>query len=218
MSLVMVSVFTLAIVLLAPVSSSAYSFPDRYDRQIEQASEQYMPGVDWRLLKAQYYQESHLNPAAVSPVGAAGVAQFMPGTWLDVSKQLGFSNHISPHMAEPAILAGAYYMGKLRKSWSAKRPDADRHSLALASYNAGMGNLIKAQKLSGGEPAYAAIIAELPAVTGHYSKETITYVSRIWKYWTQMVLVSRQERERHPVMISVIAASTWPIIKKEVPV
>jgi membrane-bound lytic murein transglycosylase MltF len=188
-NLILACVFILLGVLSVSASSWAFSFPDHYDKKIEQASERYMPGTDWRLLKAQFYQESHLKPEAVSPVGAAGVAQFMPGTWLDVSKQLGFSDHVSPHMAGPAILAGAYYMGKLRKNWSAPRPDADRHSLALASYNAGLGNLLKAQKISGGEPAYAAIIVELPQVTGHYSKETITYVSRIWNYWTKMVLL-----------------------------
>lgn len=57
-----------------------------------------MPGVDWRLLKAQYYQESHLKPNAVSPVGAAGVAQFMPATWRQISRELGYGN-VSPHLA-----------------------------------------------------------------------------------------------------------------------
>lgn len=162
-------------------------FPDRYDAQIEQAAERYLPGIDWRLLKAQYYQESRLNPGAVSPVGAVGIAQFMPKTWGDISKQLGYEN-IPPMAARPAILAGAYYMAKLRQVWRAPRPAADRHSLALASYNAGAGNLIKSQKLCNGVNAYAGIARCLPKVTGRHSRETITYVQRIWKYWTQMVV------------------------------
>lgn len=169
--------------------AGASEFPDRYDAQIEQASERYMPGVDWRLLKAQYYQESLLDPSAVSPVGAAGIAQFMPGTWTDVSRALGYEN-ISPHMAGPAIEAGAYYMGKLRLSWKSPRPEADRHSLAMASYNAGFGNLLQAQRLASGANLYAPIIEKLPEVTGHYSRETITYVKRIWGYWTHMLLVT----------------------------
>jgi len=143
--------------------------------------------VDWRLLKAQYYQESRLNPAAVSPVGAAGVAQFMPGTWQDVSRELGYDG-LHPHMAEPAILAGAYYMAKLRIFWSAPRPEADRYSLALASYNAGAGHLVKAQRLCGGVNLYQKIAHCLPDVTGRHSRETITYVKRIWKYWMQMLV------------------------------
>jgi len=178
----------LALILISPLSAASI-YPDRYDRDIEQAADMYLPGVDWRLLKAQYYQESRLDPAAVSPVGAAGIAQFMPGTWAEVSRQIG-SGQISPHMAEPAIEAGAYYMAQLRKRWSAPRSEADRHSLALASYNAGLGNILKAQKLAGGAPDYAQIIKRLPEVTGRHAKETTTYVMRIWGYWTQMLLLA----------------------------
>lgn len=172
---------------MAPAYSSASSFPDRYDRDIEQAAERYLPSIDWRLLKAQFYQESRLDPAAVSPVGAAGVAQFMPGTWLEVSRALGLEG-VSPHMAGPAIEAGAYYMARLRSGWSAPRPEADRHSLALASYNAGFGSLLAAQRRCGGTNLYREISPCLPAVTGEYSRETLTYVRRIWRYWTEMVI------------------------------
>lgn len=171
----------------APACSSASSFPDRYDGKIEQAAERYLPGVDWRLLKAQYYQESRLDPQAVSPVGAAGVAQFMPGTWRQISRELGYGD-VSPHLAAPAIAAGAYYMGKLRKMWSAPRPEADRLSLAMASYNAGPGNLLAAQRKAGGANRYEPIAEKLPEVTGRYAEETITYVRRIWTYWTRMLL------------------------------
>src|SRR3972149_148459 len=113
----------LTLLLIGPLNAASL-YPDRYDRDISQAAERYLPGVDWRLLKAQYDQESRLNPEAVSPVGAAGIAQFMPGTWAEVSRQIG-AGQISPHMAEPAIEAGAYYMAQLRKSWSAPRAAAD---------------------------------------------------------------------------------------------
>lgn len=162
-------------------------FPDRYDQEIREAAQRYLPGVDWRLLKAQYYAESRLDPTAVSPVGAAGVAQFMPATWREVQRELDLVG-VNRYMAEPAIQAGAYYMAKMRGIWSSPRPEADRHSLAMASYNAGAGNLIKAQRRCGGPNAYREIIECLPAVTGHYSRETITYVERIWRYWTRMLL------------------------------
>lgn len=175
------------LVLSLPAFSWASSFPDTYDNKIRTAARDYLPGVDWRLWKAQLYAESRLDPAAVSPVGARGVAQFMPGTWSDVVDALDLEG-VSPHMAEPAIAAGAYYMGTLRQGWSAPRPEMDRHSLAMASYNAGFGHLIKAQKRCGGPPGYAEIIACLPDVTGRHSRETITYVSRIWRHWQSMVL------------------------------
>jgi len=52
----------------------------KYDALIKTAQKKYLPGTDWRLLKAQLTQESDLNPRAVSPAGAQGIAQFMPNT------------------------------------------------------------------------------------------------------------------------------------------
>jgi len=173
--------------MLGCSTAQAASFHTKYDHDIKSASDRWMPGVDWRLWKAQLYQESHLKPEAVSPVGARGIAQIMPGTWKDVSRAMGYGA-ASPHVAELAIEAGAYYMGGLRKSWSAPRPEADRHSLAMASYNAGLGNLLKAQRVAGGAASYHEIISALPKVTGHHSKETTTYVQRIWGYWQRMLL------------------------------
>lgn len=91
----------------------------------------------------------------------------------------------SPH-SETAIEAGAYYMAKLRRQWSAPRPQTDRHKLAAASYNAGLGHLLSAQKACGGPNLYNDIIRCLPRVTGRHSEETITYVQRIWKWWRLM--------------------------------
>jgi membrane-bound lytic murein transglycosylase F len=158
-----------------------------YDELIQQAAAKYLPEYDWRLLKAQYMAESALDPDAVSPAGAQGIAQFMPGTWSDVAKELGYPADITPFDPEAAIPAGAYYMAQLLKSWSAPRPDIDRYCLALASYNAGFGHLLKAQKVAGGANDYASIIKALPEVTGKHALETTTYVKRILNYWHGMV-------------------------------
>lgn len=99
---------------------------------------------DWRLLKAQLIAESGLNPAAVSPVGAKGLAQFMPDTQTEVLKALNMPSNTSRLNAEASIKCCAYYMSVMLKKWTAKREDIDRYCLALASYNAGMGNLLKA--------------------------------------------------------------------------
>lgn len=148
------------------------------------------PVTDWRWFKAQLYQESLLDSDAVSPVGARGLAQFMPGTWADVSRQLGVPD-VSPHTARYAVNFGAFYMLKLRNGWSAPRPELDRWDLARASYNAGFGNLLKAQKQAGGANRYAAIIKALPLVTGHHSRETITYVERIHRWHKELICGAR---------------------------
>lgn len=109
----------------------------------------------------------------------------MPGTWQEVQRDLGWVS-VSPHSERHAIFAGAYYMAKLSRIWKSKRPILDRHWLAQASYNAGAGNILKAQKLCGGANRYHQIIACLPQVTGRHSAETLTYFKRIARWWAEM--------------------------------
>lgn len=127
-----------------------------------------------------------MKPQAVSPVGARGLAQFMPGTWRDVSRRMNFPHGTSPHEAAFAIEAGAYYMAQLRGQWKARRSDLDRHRLAQASYNAGLGSVLAAQRACGNPSAYDEIITCLPKITGRHSAETIAYVRLIAQWRAQM--------------------------------
>lgn len=179
---------TIMITLLVSLPASAGLFPDRYDPLFRAASAQYLPAVDWRLLKAQCYQESRLRPDARSPVGAMGLCQFMPATWSDAVDALRMPSAASAYTPDLSIQAGAWYMGRMRSFWSSKRPEVDRHSLALASYNGGAGNLLKAQKACGGPALYADIVACLPSITGpRNAAETLHYVPVIWGYYRQLV-------------------------------
>jgi soluble lytic murein transglycosylase-like protein len=161
------------------------AFPARYDGEIARAVATYWPDYPrvaaW---KAQLYQESRLDPRAVSPVGAAGLAQIMPATWTELTRELRLGG-ASPHH-DIAIQAGAYYMAKQRQIWRNGRDASDRQPLAQASYNAGAGNIIKAQKVCGGARLWAGIAPCLGQVTGHHSRETLTYVERINKYQAMM--------------------------------
>jgi soluble lytic murein transglycosylase-like protein len=176
----------LGLVISCTPAAASSLFPNKYDGLIKSATAQWMPGVDWKLWKAQLFQESRLDPNARSPVGAEGLAQFMPGTWKDVTKALGWEL-VDRRLAAPSIEAGAYYMRKLRVAWHAPRSEVDRHNLAMASYNAGLGNILKAQKLCGGLSPYSSIIACLPEVTGPHADETLSYVPRIRRWHIQMV-------------------------------
>lgn len=178
-------IWLLAVLLFFSLLPSAWPSYSKYDWQIKKASRHYLPLVPWQLYKAQLIQESSLNPNAISPVGAQGLAQFMPGTWNDVSKELGLVG--SPNDAELAIPAGAYYMAKLRNVWRWPRPEEDRHNLALASYNAGAGNIIKAQKRCGDPSGYNEIMHCLPHITGHYAQETLGYVPRIRSIYKRLM-------------------------------
>jgi membrane-bound lytic murein transglycosylase F len=109
----------------------------------------------------------------------------MPGTWREICKRLGYGD-VSPRLAKYAIPAGAYYMAQLKTFWHSPRPEPDRHSLALASYNAGKGNMLRAQRRCGGAARYTDIIACLPKVTGKHARETISYVDKTWRFYKMM--------------------------------
>ena len=79
--------------------------------------------VSAALLAAQIMAESNFNPIAVSPAGAQGIAQFMPGT------AAGYGLH-DPFDAPAAIDAQAHLMSDLLKQFG-------QIPLALAAYNAG---------------------------------------------------------------------------------
>jgi len=177
----------LAFVFLPSVSQSA-SFSDKYDKYFSDYAAVFLPaGTDPLLLKAQCIQESRLNPLAESPVGAQGLCQFMPSTWRQVSAALDLKPG-DVWLPEASIRAQAWYMGRLYRTWSAPRPNMDRYMLSAASYNAGAGNLIKAQRLCDGPTRYRRIIQCLPEVTGNNAHETIGYVHSIVTRWYPALL------------------------------
>lgn len=159
---------------------------DKYDKDIKESVGKFWPDFPfWKAWKAQLYQESRFDPNAISPVGARGLAQFMPATWQEVSQELGYGM-VSPHIAKYAIEAGAYYMAKQRRFWRAA-DDPDRHHLAQASYNAGAGNIKKAYRLCPKLGDATVILVCLPRVTGaRNARETQTYVTRIETYWKKL--------------------------------
>lgn len=160
-----------------------------YDLAIQGAVRAWLPSwYDWRLYKAQLLKESSLDPNAVSPVGAEGLAQFMPPTWGEVAGELKYPDGASPFDPDYAIPAGAYYLNKMRAKWFWDRPEADRIALSLACYNAGTGNLLQAQRIADMATDYAAIISKLHLVTGDRSKETRNYVRKIHQYFGAFVV------------------------------
>ncbi len=139
------------------------------------------------FLIAQAVQESRFNPTAVSPAGAVGIAQFMKPTAAQVADELKpklalFKDGFDRENPIQSIWAQVYYMNKLFKVWDLGRADSERLKLALASYNAGTRNILKAQKQSGDKKFWNEIKEHLHLVTGKNSEETITYVDNIFKY------------------------------------
>lgn len=141
---------------------------------------------DWKLIKAQAYQESRFKDNAVSPVGARGIMQIMPGTFDQISRELSIKGG-NPFDSSLGITMGVYYDYKMFKIWKSERTVESKFKLMLASYNAGAGHLLNSQKkcskvyLKCNE--YENIIEFLPSITGHNSKETINYVDYILKFY-----------------------------------
>lgn len=157
------------------------SYSAKYDAEIQSAVKRWIPAYPtWLRAKAQLIQESGLRPDVCSAVGACGLGQFMPGTWSDVGKALGGSTaadlRFNPSLS---IERYAYYQGRLYNQWRANRPTEDRVSLAEASYNAGIGWILKAQQLCNNAALWADVMRCLPQVTGHNAEETINYSIRI---------------------------------------
>lgn len=91
--------------------------------------------VDPYLVMALIHQESYFNPRARSPVGAAGLMQLMPPT----AKELASILHSSSDVENPevAIRLGTFYFRQLIDRFGGAV------QLAVASYNAGMGNVMR---------------------------------------------------------------------------
>ncbi len=139
----------------------------------------------FEILKAQLYQESRLNPNAVSPVGAQGMGQIMPATLAQVAQELKIKNP-NPFSASQNITMTAYYMSKMLRFWSAKRPLSDKVSLAWAGYNGGNKYLLDAQRLCNKAILYKGIAACLPKVPKVDYNQVLDYVNKNWHWYNKM--------------------------------
>jgi membrane-bound lytic murein transglycosylase MltF len=139
------------------------------------------------MLAAQGYQESTLNQAAKSPVGAIGVMQVMPAT----GAELGVGDI---GQAEPNIHAGAKYMDQLMTKFfpDAKFDDQNRTLFAFASYNCGPGNVARMRKEAvkrGLDPDQWFNNVEI-ITAEKIGIETTTYVRNIFKYYVAYKLTN----------------------------
>lgn len=97
---------------------------------------------DWKLLAAVAYKESRFDTAAVSHKGAGGLMQMMPATAakMGVERSGGVDSHIR---------GASRYLAELDGIWRRSVPNGDqRLKFVLASYNAGPGHILDAQRLA----------------------------------------------------------------------
>lgn len=158
-------------------------------------------GLDWRLLAAMGYQESHWNPRAVSPTGVRGIMMLTR----DTAKRLKIKNRRDP---KQSIEGGARYIAELLTRIPERIPEPDRTWLAIAAYNVGLGHLEDARVITesrGGNPDLWKDVREnLPLLarkkwyrkTKHgyaRGREPVRYVENIRSYYDLLVWQSSQD-------------------------
>ena len=172
--------------------------------------------LDWRLLAAMAYQESHWNPKAVSPTGVRGLMMLTQRT----AKQLGVKNRLD---AVQSLKGGARYLIIVKNKIPERIPEPDRTWLAVASYNVGFGHLedarILTQKFGRNPDKWMDVKQQLPLLSerkwykqtkrgyarGH---EPVVYVKNIQDYYKMLVWLTRDEAEQWNADMDPYAALT----------
>ena len=98
-------------------------------------------GIDWQLLAAIGYHESHWNPLATSFTNVRGIMMLTEET----ADRMKVTDRLDPRQS---ILAGARYLQLLKDQLPQRIADEERTWLALAAYNQGMGHLEDARALA----------------------------------------------------------------------
>jgi membrane-bound lytic murein transglycosylase F len=157
--------------------------PDRYDESFRKYSKRYFgPQMDWRVFKAQGLAESNLDFRARSQVGARGLMQLMPTTFREIASR---NPELRRTIDDPDcnIAAGISYDHRLWRQWEQDSVDYHRREFMFASYNAGRGTIIDAQRAARAAQldarAWPSIERVAPNVHGWRYRETIGYVQKI---------------------------------------
>jgi len=165
--------------------------------------EKYGQDIDWRLLAAISYQESHWNPRARSHTGVRGMMMLT----LPTAKQMGIKSRLDP---EQSIQGGAKYIKRMINKMPDRIPDPDRLWFALAAYNVGFGHLNDARIITqrqGGDPdRWFEVKTRLPLLkqkkyyknTKHgYARgdEPVNYVESIRRFYHTLTLMDEKSKQ-----------------------
>jgi len=149
--------------------------------------------VDYLLMAAQGYQESTLDQNVKSPVGAIGVMQLMPPTGKELN--VGDIGQVDAN-----IHAGVKYMRFMMDQYFKDEPmdNLNKALMTFAAYNAGPGRVRKLRRETekrGLNPNIWFGNVERIA-SERIGRETVTYVSNIYKYYITYRLLNDQRERR----------------------
>ncbi|PVX41488.1 membrane-bound lytic murein transglycosylase F [Pasteurella langaaensis DSM 22999] len=167
--------------------------------------EKYKGNLDWRLLAAMAYQESHWDENATSPTGVRGIMMLTKST----ADRMKITDRTD---AEQSIKAGSEYLHWLISQVPDSIPQEDRIWFALAGYNMGLGHMLDARRLTkslGDDPDnWLDVKKNLPllAEKRYYSNlkygyargyEAFQYVENIRRYMNSIINYHRIQEEQN---------------------
>jgi membrane-bound lytic murein transglycosylase F len=160
--------------------------------------------LDWQLLAAISYQESHWLPDAVSHTGVKGLMMLTKNT----ARAMGISDRKDP---KQSIYGGAKYLSILFERLPKRIQGEDRFNMALAAYNQGLGHLEDARVLTermGGDPTkWEDVRKYMPLLSKqqYYSRakhgymrgwEPVKFVDNVRNYYKIIAWHQQQEEFR----------------------
>lgn len=149
----------------APAYFISMYYPRKYAEEIDEYAKK--QNLDPNLVRALILQESYYNPKARSPVGATGLMQLMPPTAKEHSRKMRIPFAIS-RLEDPEVNVrlGTFHLRMLLNMFRGNT------YLAVASYNAGQGNVLKWRRGAPGKPL-DEFLESIPF------QETRNYVKRV---------------------------------------
>jgi membrane-bound lytic murein transglycosylase F len=164
----------------------------KYRPYFEAAAKKYH--LDWKLVAAMAYQESHWNPKAKSYTGVRGIMMLTR----DTAATMGIDNRLD---VKASIFAGTRYLARLHGQVGEAVSEPDRTLMALAAYNIGYGHVedarLLARRLGKPDNTWHGLRSVLPllqqkkyyrTLAHRYARgnETVIYVDRIRTYYKML--------------------------------
>ena len=181
--------------------------------------EKYATSLDWKLLAAIAWQESHWNPLATSPTGVRGLMMLTKPT----AATMGIADRLDP---EESIKGGAAYLEYIMARLPDTIAEDDRIWFALSAYNMGYGHMQDVRKLTlmlGGDPdRWLDVKSRLPLLTQkkYYAQltygyarghEAYRYVENIRRYHQSLVGYLQSQDKKHRVLDAAQQSLTYII-------
>lgn len=192
----------------------------KYRKYFEQVATRY--NMDWRLLAAMGYQESHWDKNAVSFTGVKGIMMLTNAA----AKDLGIKDRTDPFQS---ISGGSLHFQQLKKRIKGNVLEPDLTWLALAAYNVGLGHIMDVRKLTrkrgGNANRWVDIKKNLPLLTKPYwyrqtrhgyarGYEPIRYVQNIRRYYELLKHMDAEKIHTPEPVTNNVTPSQVPAIPK----